>query len=269
MNALRTCRGYIPDPPGHMRTPFRHLAARLAVTVIALAADLRPHAPAVLDQGDTGSCTGESTGPACTCALAIAGSPLPWVASPDGIYRDARCIDRADPSVALTDDGAMPNQVMRAINEWGLREMKAPTSDGRYSDCEPATVNREPTLADLEAESKHVVLGQYAIYSADDLALALTNGIPVTASISAANDSFQLWTPDNGPLGAQSPVQLDHYIWFIAFRTDAATGKRIFRIRNSWGASWGDYGEIEVTEAFVAQCGDMYALSIQPLKVAS
>jgi hypothetical protein len=264
----RVCRGYIPDPPGHLRTSFR----RVKAVSILDAVDFRPSAPAVLDQGETGSCTGESTGPAITTALVHAGTPLGFVASPAGIYKDARCIDRADPSVALTDNGAMPNQVMRALSEWGVRPMRSPTSDGRYSDCEPATVNAEPTFEDLEVESLDLILGPYGIDSTGsqrvtDICSAMTLGFAVTGSVSAGNDTFQHWTPDKGPLGAQSPVELDHYIWFIAYRT--ASGKRIFRIRNSWSAEWGDAGDIEVTEDFVAQMGDLYALNVRLMPKAA
>lgn len=257
----RFSKGYIPDPNDHRVTSFRH--ARIGTSAaLPDAADLRPFAPEVLDQGECGSCVGHAIACAVATTFAAAGLPLGFVPSPRGLYCLARCIDRADPSTPLVDEGSMPNQAVRSLTEWGVRPMLAPSPQGYNSDCDPSNVNTEPTLAELEQDAVTVVVGQYEIDSfgaqrVQDLCAALAAGCAVTCSVSAGNGSWEYWRPSGGPLGAQSPVDLDHYVWFVAYRT--ANGKRIFRIRNQWGVGWGEEGEIEVTEEFVAQVGDVYA----------
>lgn len=261
---MKYSTGYIPDPADHQVTSFRH--ARLGAAALPDSVDLRPFAPPVLDQNGCGSCVGHAVACAVATALARAGKPLGFIPSPRGVYCLARCIDRVSPSDALIDEGSMPNQAIRSLNEWGVHPMRAPSPEGFNSDCDPTNVNAEPTLQELETDAEAIVLGQYEIDSSGaqrvtDLCAALANGYAVTCSVSAGNDTWQYWTPSNGPLGAQAPVELDHYVWFVGYRT--AAGKRIFRIRNQWSPTWGDAGEIEVTEAFVAQVGDLYAMSIR------
>ena len=259
-------KGHIPDPVGHCLTSFDHASKPIGASAIPDSVDLRPFAPQVMNQLNTSSCTGHAVSEAIATSLAKAGRPLVFVPSPKGIYDIGRCIDRVNRSIPLTDAGAMPNQIMRGINEYGVRPIQAPTSDNRYSDCEVATINNEPKLNDIKQDATSIVLGQYSIGSTysqrvTDICLALANGYAVTCSVSAENATWQNWVPANGPLGAQSPIALDHYVWIIGYRT--VSGKRIFRIRNSWDVNWGDNGEIEVTEDFIAQIGDIYALSVK------
>lgn len=257
-------RGYIPDPDDHKVTSFRR--AKLGAAALPASVDLRPFAPPVLDQNDCGSCVGHAIALAVATSFARAGNPLGFVPSPRGIYCLARTVDRVSPDEQLVDEGSMPNQAVRSIAEWGVRPMRTPSPLGYNSDCDLNNVNDEPTLAELEQDATALVLGQYEIDSfgaqrITDLCAALAGGFAVTCSVSSDNDTWRDWTPARGPLGAQSPVVLDHYVWFIGYRTE--NGKRIFRIRNQWGLFWGDAGEIEVTEAFVAQVGDLYAFNVR------
>lgn len=201
--------GYRPDPIGHSRTPFHHLSAKRTVRTLPLSAYIARFAPPVLDQNDTSSCTGGSTGPAIYAALGAAGSPLPWVPSPHGIYTLGRAIDRfpnANGALsALTDDGAAPNEVMRALREWGVRPMRAPTSTGLLYDCEPSNVNDEPNLDELEEDALALILGEYGITSGGpprvlELQAALAAGKPVTGAIAGGSPTLQTYT--GGVLGA-------------------------------------------------------------------
>ena len=72
--------------------------------------------------------------------------------SPKGIYDDVRCLERAtllDGSLApLSDTGIEPSDLIPALSNEGVRAIRAPTSDGRYSDVEPANVNAGPSVDD-------------------------------------------------------------------------------------------------------------------------
>lgn len=228
-----------------------------------------------MDQGagdeGTSSCVGHATSGCGTTALAAAGTPLPWVWSPDGIYKNARAVDRTpNPDGTLPpleDGGAQPNQAMRALGEWGVRPMRGPTSDGRNSDVEKASVNDEPKLGELEDEGATLIVGEYAITSTGkervrEMQTALANGKPFTAAIAASGDAFQGYTSGVlGPLG----TDLDHYVYFDGYET-ADDGSIVFHGVNSWGTGWGESGRFRLHEAGVAELGDVVVFDIRLMK---
>ncbi len=263
---MRTARGYIPDPADHKVTAFAH-ARKLGATQLPDAVDLRPFAPRVLDQNSCGSCVGHSVACAIATALARAGTPLTFIPSPRSVYQLARCIDRYDLSQQLADEGSMPNQAVRSLSEWGVRPMKTPSPLGYDSDCDLSNVNDEPLLGELEQDAQTLLVGQYEITSdgaerAADVCAAIAQGFPVTIAVAGGANAFQEWTPSAGPLDAHGPLTLDHYVWLIGYSTDAH-GKRVFRARNSWGASYGDDGDVLITEGYLSFCSDIYPFSVR------
>lgn len=260
--------GYKPDPAGYKRTPFHHLKARLSVGALPLAVSLLAFAPPMLDQNQTGSCTGGSTAACAACDLAAAGTPLGFVPSPRGIYDNGRAIDRvpnADGTLPpLADEGAEPNQVMRGITEWGVRPMKGPTSAGANYDCEPSNVNDEPTLAELEEEATHLLVGEYGITSTGkqrivDMQTALAAKKPMTVAIAGGSDAFQGYT--GGVLGPLNS-ELDHYTWIYGYEVQP-DGSVVFLCRNQWGEGWGEQGNYRLNEAGAQELGDIVVLDVK------
>jgi len=86
--------GYIPDPAGHMRTPFRSESRVAPVASASLAAAGLAAIKRHFDPGQTGSCTGHSLAATIATAFAAAGTPLPFIPSPTGIYTNGRAVDR-------------------------------------------------------------------------------------------------------------------------------------------------------------------------------
>jgi hypothetical protein len=264
--------GWQPSPPGHKFTSFAVVKARLATTTPSGSADLSQWTPQVMDQGQTGSCTGHAF--ACTAftSLTAAGLGPTFVASPLGIYDVERCIDRTpNPDGTLpplTDEGAMPDEGTRGIQEWGVRAIQAPTSDGRYSDCDPATINDEPNFLDLEQDASYQLVGAYQITTLgqaflDDCAIALDNRFAVSVA-SLVDSAFENWTPDQAPL---SPPNRDdilggHEISLIAYTTSA--DGRVWTIRNSWGAGWGLAGNVLVSDEWMSALQDARVMSVRP-----
>lgn len=237
-------------------------------------ASLQQFEAPILDQGMTGSCTGHGTAQGIYVSFAAAGQPLPWVPSPAGIYTLGRCIERARTGGGgdLTDEGAMPADVMEGISRWGVRPIQAPTSDGRFSDVTPRDVNDEPQLGDLETDALRLVVGEYRIdETADDVVdqvcAAIAAGIPVGVGI-FVDRAFENWMPGQPPIGApneRDPEGGGHWVVLTAYTTDAK-GSRVFRVVNSWGDTWADAGTALVSEAWAKKAFDLYVLDVARAK---
>jgi hypothetical protein len=275
MTSPKRPTGYLPDPVEYKRKTFHHLAAqRFPVAPLAPDVSLSDQAPAVMDQGSgrfgTGSCTGHAIACAACTTLVTSGHALPFVISPAEIYRNGRAIDRGPGGPSLIDDGAQPNQVWRAVSTFGVRAIKAPTSDGRYSDAEPATINDEPTLGDLEDESRTLLVDEYGISSRGarrvaEIKIAINGlgygveGVPLTAAIAGGSDAFQAYA--GGVLG-RLDASLDHYVAILGYRT-RTSGKTEFLIRNSWGIDWGLHGDCWIDEDALDELGDIVAADVR------
>lgn len=149
----------------------------------------------VLDQGQTGSCEGHRAAMAVHVATSVANTVLPFFPSPDRIYREARAYSRSlnggPSSGPLQDDGCMTSDVRATLGSYGVVPMTGPTSDGRNSDCEVSTVNREPYLNELVKGSHTLVLDMYDVDIGDPetafatIQAALRAGHPVGLDVFA------------------------------------------------------------------------------------
>jgi hypothetical protein len=269
-------RGHKPDPEGYRRVPFHRLAARMGIDVAPPpeGSSLREFTPSgrglgVLNQGPTSACSFHSAGAAAFTTFAASGKPLSWVPSPKAGYRNGRLIDltpNPDGSYTLADDGAQPNMVFRAANEFGIEPMRGPTSDGRNSDCEPATVNEVPKLGDLEVEARSLIVGQYGIYSQGpqrvlELRAALARR-PVCIALDASSAMFNNYR--GGVLPALG-TGLDHYVMLIGARP-TPSGLWKFEGLNSWSEGWGEGGFFWLSEDAVQQLGDLVVADFQMVK---
>ncbi len=255
--------GYKKDPAGHVYNGFHlHPAAKLLVDALAPQADLLSSVPPIWNQRRTGSCTGHGFAGAITTTFAAHGHGLPAAVWPRGLYANGRIIDRrpdADGSLpTLIDDGAMPNSLVRAMDMWGVA-LESEEDGGRtalspdYSDHLEAHVNDEPTMLELEDESIFLVrgfnaIGDFATDKVIQFCQAIASGHAVMGAIQAGTDEFQA-ADGSRVLGPQGALP-DHWIYFGAYRTNAA-GKKEFLLINSWGLGWGRQGRIWVSEDFI------------------
>ena len=253
-------RGCVQDPSGHLRTPFYHLAAKMEMNpVVTPKSCYLSSIPGVMDQDQTGACTGH--GFSCGIKGSV-GDALPFVPSPKGLY-DGRAIDRFDVSTPLSDSGAMMNQILRWANEYGVRAMQ-PFSD-RYSDVSVVNVNDEETLTNLEEAATSLIIGGYMPSNErqqriQDIRMAISNG----KAIPVAVDSGPLQSYTSGVL-RNLGTSVDHCVCIVGYDT-LNDGSTIFRIRNSWSAGFGENGDFWLHEDAVMQLFDLYVLDV---KVAS
>lgn len=249
--------GYRRDPLDHRRTPFERMASRLGLGAEPRgSADVRRADQPMLDQVQTSGCVGHAG--AIAFYVGLEGLILP---SPHELYRNTRAIDRYEVSIPLEDDGAEPNQLFRAVEEFGLRPLDQPWAGG---DANPLTVNDEPKLGDLEAASVFRAFGAYEIFTSGSrrstqVALALDAGKAVCAAIAGGSEDFQRY--DGGVLSAIGEA-LDHYIVIVAYR-NLPDGRRVFTLQNSWGSFWGIKGYAEIDESCLAELGDVVVVDVK------
>ena len=88
--------------------------------------------------------------------------------------------------------------------------------------------------------------GYYNIPSNNETALMVAlSQLPVSIAIEADQSSFQFYSS-----GVYSDIKcgtnLDHGVQLVAYGKDSRTNKLTWKIKNSWGAEWGDNGYITV-----------------------
>jgi len=94
------------------------------------------------------------------------------------------------------------------------------------------------------------VTGYQDISNEADLLDAVTNVGPVSIAIEADQSSFQ--TYGSGVLTSACGTQLDHGVLAVGFGTEQ--GVDYWKVKNSWGASWGMDGYI-LLQRGINQCG--------------
>eukprot|EP00658_Telonema_sp_P-2_P053012 TRINITY_DN413_c0_g2_i6.p1 TRINITY_DN413_c0_g2~~TRINITY_DN413_c0_g2_i6.p1 ORF type:complete len:354 (-),score=119.30 TRINITY_DN413_c0_g2_i6:99-1160(-) len=86
--------------------------------------------------------------------------------------------------------------------------------------------------------------------SESQLAAAVTAG-PVSVAIEADQSGFQFYK--NGVFSGTCGTALDHGVLAVGFGTDS--GKAYWKVKNSWGASWGDSGYIMMAKDISSKSG--------------
>lgn len=241
-------RGYISDPPNHMVTSARRL---IGLATPAPKASVNQFAPAIHDQGRKSQCTGEGSMGAFMTSCRAHNIILPFKddASQAWAYKIGRAVDRESPNEPLEDIGAMPNQVVRAITEFGILGA---------SDCsdKDEDVNEEPNVVQLKKASRVHALGWHSIFSSGkDLVLDIMRAIDIAkVAVPMSCDVDQAFEDYNGkgviPVSIGGTNFGGHFVYLTEYQTNTA-GKILLRFRNSWSENWGDKGTGWVDNDFI------------------
>lgn len=209
-----------------------HRDKRLKLTapvVLPPSMDYRFAMPPIYDQGDTSSCTGNSSVAAVEYLNLAAGKPYVPL-SRIFPYYGARIIEGGP----VSDSGAEIRDVVQAMNAFGI----PPESVWPF---DPAQINTEPPAAAYVAATHDYVVQYYAVDQTEKgIKTALVSGYPIVFGFTvydyfesdemAAAGILKLPQPNEQVVGG-------HAVLCVGYTDDG-----YYWVRNSWGKDWGPYG---------------------------
>lgn len=211
-----------PDLPDHRDHSFAPLKA--LPKTIPSAVDLSAKMPAVFDQGQLGSCTGN----AMAGAFAFAHQGV--VVSRLMAYYNARALEGS----VRQDAGAQIRDVVKGMAQTGACQEKL----WPYVTKKFAT---KPTVAAYQDAGRHRVSNYQRLTSLDNMLACLASGEPFIFGFSVYESFESEQVAKTGVLNmpARSEQLLGgHAVCAVGY--DQKTQR--FKIRNSWGADWGQQG---------------------------
>merc|ERR1711988_1809636 len=189
----------------------------------------------VENQERCGSCWAFSSTGALEGAFKIAGNALTSLSEEDLVQCNS-----------VTDSGCQSGLMDNAFN-WVQQNGICSESAYPYTSGDGVTGTCKKGCSPVMT-----ITGHTDVPSRDETSLkaAVSKG-PVSIAIEADNSAFQLYSGgllDNPACG----TQLDHGVLIVGYGTDG--GKDYWKVKNSWGASWGEQGYIRMVRD-KNQCG--------------
>lgn len=109
------------------------------------------------------------------------------------------------------------------------------SGDGQTEDCK--------TTCHVIGPSK--VISYVDVTPNDDAAMmSALSKQPISVAIEADQREFQLYK--SGVFTGKCGVNLDHGVLLVGYGTDSVTGENFYKIKNSWGNTWGENGYIRI-----------------------
>lgn len=82
---------------------------------------------------------------------------------------------------------------------------------------------------------------------------AATNIGPVAVAVEADQDAFQFYK--KGVVSKKCGKKLDHGVLVVGYGTDQKTGLDYYKVKNSWGPTWGQKGYLLIERNSKAKGG--------------
>lgn len=237
--------GYKKDP-SDVRDSM--LSVRLGAPLkLPVSASVRDRRVSPKDQSSTSSCTGQSTSQAVRLAYLKAGIECPDLSALFPYY-----LGRSIEGYESTDGGAYIRDVIKAIVKWGEANESA-------WPFKVSAVNKHPNVKAYRSAYDRRGAKNYHRVAAGDangIRQALAAGYPVVAGWQVSQ-SFEDYDGTGVIPAQEAPFLGGHAICLVGYFADGT-----FDLLNSWGDSWGRGGYATVSEAFVRQATDVWALEV-------
>jgi C1A family cysteine protease len=187
--------------------------------------------PAVVDQGQLGSCTANAIAGAIGFDVAKQGGPLDFAASRLFIYYNERSLE----GTVSTDSGATIADSVKAVNQWGC----PPETDWPY-DID-VFASKPPTEAYTDGKLIEAVKYNTVAQTTTAIKAALYAGFPVVIGFQVYEsfESDEVEKTGVVPMPATNETLLGGHAGVIVGWDDATSR---WKERNSWGTGWGQAG---------------------------
>lgn len=205
----------------------------------------------VKNQGRCGSCWAFSAIGALESAYAIKTGKLVDLAEQELVSCDT--VDSA------CQGGLMDNAFRFLIkrNKGMCTTESYPYTSGTTGSRGACTATCEPVEGTVPKEYKDISRNEKSL-----LAAVALNG-PVSVAIQADQAAFQFYK--SGVMTGICGAHLDHGVLLVGYGVDPKNGHKFWKLKNSWGASWGEEGYIRIVRGkfwpLTGQCGIAAAAS--------
>jgi len=229
--------GWKPDIPDVRDFAYKLLAPKVSLPKYV---DLRPQFPPVVDQGQLGSCTGNSIAGAFHYGM-LKQREIAFPPSRLFIYYNERVME----NTVDQDAGAMIRDGIKTLNKTGVcSEMLWPYDVSKFT--------LQPGKEAFAEAEKHKALTYTRLNNSaiNELKNCLANGLPFVFGFSVYESFESAKVAKNGkmPMPAKKEKMLGgHAVCCVGYDDT----KKVFIVRNSWGTSWGDKGYFYMPYAYI------------------
>jgi C1A family cysteine protease len=233
--------GWVPDLPDARDLLFS--ATRAAVAKLPPSIDLTAGMPPVYDQGQLGSCTANALGAAFEFDLKKQHSK-DFMPSRLFIYYNERAIEGS----ISTDSGAQIRDGVKTLAKQGV----CAETEWPY---DPAKFAKKPTAACFtDGKKTKVASYQRVAQNLNQLKGALAAGFPVVIGFTVYDsfESDEVAKTGVMPMPAPAEHVLGGHAVLVVGYDDAS---QRFRVRNSWGTSWGQKGYFTMPYEYLTNSG--------------
>jgi len=206
----------------------------------------------VKDQGQCGSCWSFSATGAMEGAYKVKYNKL--VSFSEQNFVD--CDNRSNGGTDLACNGGLMDSAFTWAKKWGgiCTEADYPYVSGTTKKA--GTCNTKCTKVANSAPPKYVDVK----VNSDDAMVSALNIAPVSVAIEADQSAFQLYK--SGVFTAACGTSLDHGVLAVGYGTEGT--QEYYKVKNSWGTSWGESGYIRLAKGVSQKQGQCGILSGPP-----